>query len=289
MSVFRSCRRLAPLLSLLPLLLSACASRAPAPSPATAAANPRFLLLGEIHDNAQGHRLRFEQLRQRVEAGWRPAVAMEQFDRDSQALLTKAQQGCLDAGCLIKVVGGPGWDWQLYRPVLELALQYQLPLLAVNLSRADASRVVRDGVASAFDAATVAEYGLGQPLPAELRQLQRRELADSHCQMLPEAMIEGMVDAQVARDVLMSKLMRARRDGERDVVLLAGNGHVRKDVGVARWLRQVEPGVSVLSIAYLEQSEPAGRYDETRQLAPRSRPDPCASLNNSRTGAGEKS
>jgi uncharacterized iron-regulated protein len=44
------------------------------------------LLLGEVHDNAQGHKLRYELLRQRVEAGWRPAIVMEQFDRENQDL-----------------------------------------------------------------------------------------------------------------------------------------------------------------------------------------------------------
>ena len=29
------------------------------------------LLLGEVHDNAQGHKLRFEELKKRVDAGWR--------------------------------------------------------------------------------------------------------------------------------------------------------------------------------------------------------------------------
>ena len=33
--------------------------------------NPQVLLLGEVHDNAQGHRLRYDLLRQRVEGGWR--------------------------------------------------------------------------------------------------------------------------------------------------------------------------------------------------------------------------
>jgi hypothetical protein len=56
------------------------------------AGNPQVLLLGEVHDNAQGHKLRYELLRQRVEAGWRPAIVMEQFDRENQDLLDKAQK-----------------------------------------------------------------------------------------------------------------------------------------------------------------------------------------------------
>ena len=253
---------------------------APAAPAAAQAGQPQVLLLGEVHDNAQGHRQRYELLRRRVEAGWRPAIAMEQFDRERQDLLSKAQAGCLDAECLIRVIGGPRWDWQQYRPLLELALQYQLPLVAVNLSRADASRVVRDGVASSFNPLVVAEYRLGEPLPAALRAAQQEEIVAGHCNMLPEAMVDGMVDAQVARDIWMAKLIRAQRP--RDVVLIAGNGHVRKDVGVPYWLDRVEPKLTWHSEGFVEGKgegrDAAGRFDSSHPLTPQSRPDPCAGV-----------
>ena len=168
--------------------------------------DPQVWLLGEVHDNAQGHRLRYDLLRRRVEGGWRPAIVMEQFDREDQDLLNKAQKACLDAQCVIRVVNGARWDWQLYYPVIQLALTYHLPLVAGNLSRADASRVVRDGVTATFDPQSIKDYRLDQPLPADVRAAQQREIAVGHCNMAPEMMIEGMVNAQVARDIWMAKI-----------------------------------------------------------------------------------
>src|SRR5471030_2182812 len=259
-------------------MLAGCAAKKPAPAPSAAApeANPQVLLLGEIHDNAQGQRQRYAELRKRVDAGRRPAIAMEQFDRESQPQLDEAQKGCVDAECVIQVVGGPAWDWQQYYPLIQLALDNQLPLIAANLSRADASQVVRNGVASAFDAKAVADYHLAQPLPADIRAAQQREVVEGHCGMLPDFMVGGMVDAQVARDIWMAKLLLAQRP--RDVVLIAGNGHVRKDIGVARWIAIAAPAVTVRSIGYLEDDAPAGAYDATHKLASLTRPDPCASL-----------
>jgi len=259
------------------LLLAGCSISSKSPEPVAAAtgpANPQVLLLGEVHDNAQGHKLRFEELKRRVEAGWRPAIAMEQFDRDKQALLDSAQKGCLDASCLIKVMSGTRWDWQLYHPVIQLALTHNLPLIAANLSRADASKVVRDGVASSFDGATVAAYKLDKPLPPELRKAQEREIKDGHCDMLPDMMVPGMVDAQVARDIWMAKLIREQQP--RDVVLIAGNGHVRKDIGVARWLNAVEPKLTVRAIGYVEPGQMRWPFDEVRKLDVQKREDPCA-------------
>lgn len=244
------------------------------PPAAAGPANPQVLLLGEVHDNAQGHKLRFEELKRRVDAGWRPVIAMEQFDRDSQQRLDSAQKGCLDAGCLIKVMNGPRWDWQLYYPVIQLALDNKLPLIAANLSRNDASRVVRDGVASTFDAATVSAYKLDKSLPIDLRKAQEREIKEGHCDMLPDMMVPGMVDAQVARDIWMAKLIRDQLP--HDVVLIAGNGHVRKDIGVPRWLNAVEPRLTVRAIGYVEPGQQRLPFDEVRKLDVQKREDPCA-------------
>lgn len=238
------------------------------------AANPQVLLLGEVHDNVQGHKLRFEELKKRVDAGWRPVVAMEQFDREDQALLDEAQKGCVDAGCVIRVMNKKGWDWQQYYPVIALALDRQLPIVAVNLSRANASKVVRDGVASSFDAKTVAEYRLDEPIAADWRKAQESEIRTGHCNMLPDMMVPGMVDAQMARDIWMAKLIRDQQP--RDVVLLAGNGHVRKDIGVPRWLAAAGGKLTVKAIGYVEGGRMKDRFDEVRAIPAQQRADPCA-------------
>ncbi|MYM68920.1 hypothetical protein GTP45_19065 [Pseudoduganella sp. FT55W] len=237
------------------------------------ASNPQVLLLGEVHDNAQGHKLRYELLRQRVEAGWRPAIVMEQFDRENQDQLSKAQKGCLDAQCVIRVAGGARWDWQLYYPVIQLALTYHLPLVAGNLSRADASRVVRDGVASSFDPQSVKDYQLDQPLPAAVTSVQQQEIVAGHCNMLPEMMVGGLVNAQVARDIWMAKIIRDQQP--KDVVLIAGNGHVRKDVGVGYWLNRVTPALTMRSVGFIEGGGNGGRYDSMQTVAAQTRDDPC--------------
>jgi uncharacterized iron-regulated protein len=275
-SPYNATTRWAAMLSAVALMAGCASGGKQAATPAASAepaGNPQVLLLGEVHDNAEGHKLRYELLRRRVEAGWRPAIVMEQFDRENQDALTQAQKGCLDAQCVIRVVGGPRWDWQLYYPVIQLALTYQLPLVAANLSRADASRVVRDGVRATFDPKSIQDYHLDQPLPADIRSAQQQEIVDGHCNMLPDMMIGGMVDAQVARDIWMAKIVREQQP--RDVVLIAGNGHVRKDIGVARWINQTAPTLSVRSIGFLESGDNAGRYDSIQKVAPQQRSDPC--------------
>ncbi|WP_345251644.1 ChaN family lipoprotein [Pigmentiphaga soli] len=237
-------------------------------------------LLGEVHDNAEGHRLRYEALARAVRAGWRPAIAMEQFDRERQPALDRAMQECGDAACVIHAAapGNAGWDWKLYEPVIDLALREKLPLAAANLSRTDAGRVVRQGLPAVFSPDELRQLGLAGGPPDALLAAQRREVAQGHCGLLPASMEPAMATAQIARDAMMAQvMMRAARpaDGvaQRPVVLLAGNGHVRRDLGVPRWL----PAGS-LAVGFTEGPPPPGSYDLDVELAAAERGDPCEEL-----------
>ena len=252
------------------LLLSACASP-PAATP------PAFLLLGEVHDNPQGHRQRLNDLRDLLAQGWRPAIVMEQFDAAQSEKLGAAMRECKDADCVIAKAGSGGWEWPLYRPLIELALRYQLPLAAANLSRQQLGSAMRQGINSVLDANTLQEFGLPASLTAELHALQREEIDAGHCGKAPASMLEGMINAQVARDVWMAKVMLEH--SARGVVLIAGNGHVRRDWGVAYWLRQ-RGHSDIRSVGYLEGKDrtAVAQFDRTVSVPPHPRSDPCEGL-----------
>lgn len=234
-----------------------------------------IVLLGEVHDNAEGHRLRQQALTNAVEQGWRPAIAMEQFDRERQSDLDLARQRCgQDADCVIAAAASEksAWNWTYYRPVIRLALRYDLPLLAANLSRQDAGRIVREGIDAVLDKPMIHRTGLNQPLPDVLMKKQGEAIQNGHCHKLPERVIPGMVQAQAARDAVMAQTLLPYR--QRGVVLLAGNGHTRRDIGVARWLGKSK----VLSVGFVEQKPSADEFDRFYLIPVTERGDPCADL-----------
>lgn len=248
----------------------------------TSAPPAQLLLLGEVHDNPHGHKQRFEHLRQRVDDGWRPAIVMEQFDRENQAALTQAQASCADAQCVIKAAGGKRWEWPYYEPFIDLALRYRLPLVAGNVSRAEAEIVMKQGFAAVLGADTVSAFGLDAALPADLFDGQRHAIETGHCGKLPESMAPGMVRAQVVRDVWMAKMLLDH--AATGAVLLAGNGHVRKDLGVPRWLSAATRARAEV-LGYVEQGDAVNTaaYDKSTTVAAHPRPDPCLTFNTPRT------
>ncbi len=276
----RFIERIGRAFSLLATLLVACATSG------SAAWDPRLhgdavVLLGEVHDNARQHELRLAALQRAFAAGWRPAIAMEQFDLDRQADIDRARRERPGDAAYLIALAAPkraegGWNWDFYRPFVDLALRYDVPLIAANLSNADTSRIVRGGYEAVFDQEKAAALGLDVTIAADLQSAQEREIDAGHCHALPPAMWPRMARAQFARDAVMADVLRrAARSG--GVVLLAGNGHVRRDIGVPRWLGAVRD--RVFAVGYLEigdETTPVTAFDAVVRTVAAERVDPCA-------------
>ncbi|MCR6631692.1 MAG: ChaN family lipoprotein [Magnetospirillum sp.] len=79
-----------------------------------------------------------------------------------------------------------------------------------------------------------------------------REIKDSHCGMLPDAALPGMVRVQRGRDAVMAATLAQGLAGGKGAVLIAGAGHVRRDRGVPALLADRTPEARILSLAFLE-------------------------------------
>ena len=246
------------------------------------------VLLGEVHDNAVQHAVRAAALRRLLAGGARPAIAFEQFDRERQADIDRARGEAPPAGrtlaehVIAQARPARGWDWQLYRPFVELALEYDLPLVAANLSRADAMRVAAQGFAAVFDEATRVRFGLDS-LPPPLLAAHEKAVDDGHCNRMPAEALPALARAQIARDLALAQAIRPHF--ARGVVLLTGNGHARRDIGVPVFLAEQERA-QVVAIGLLERDKPeemleeewARRFDVAFVTPVQVREDPCATI-----------
>jgi uncharacterized iron-regulated protein len=193
------------------------------------------LVLGETHDNARHHHLQRQVLESLAAAGPR-LLAMEQFDTEHQAALDAARARNADAEALADAgqLDRKGWNWPLYQPLVQFALDNRWPIAAANLSRAEARRIVADPSSS----------GLAPAQPA-LRAVLEQDMVEGHCGRQPDAKrLTGMIEAQRARDARMAEVLAGRPTS----VLIAGSGHARRNVGAPFYL----PVADVLSIAFIE-------------------------------------
>ncbi|WP_416547894.1 ChaN family lipoprotein [Limnohabitans sp. DCL3] len=233
----------------------------------------RIFFLGEIHDNEHGHQRRLERVKQLIEQGPLPVVAMEQFDRENQAVLDAALSQCPDVDCVLAKAGTTGWAWRFYKPYVQWALDKKIKLVAANMSNVDVRKVMTNGFESVLGAQLVDTYQLKQ-IPAQLLTAQNKAIQEGHCNMLPAQAIGPMVQGQIARDVWMAHVVNDVSDAP--VVLIAGNGHVRKDAGVMRWLTPQNQAKTQVH-GYVEKTDQtdAQWYDHVHVVPRVEREDAC--------------
>lgn len=210
-----------------------------------------ILLMGEKHDNPDHHRLRLFLLQPLLTQSAVSIVALE--------MMTSTQQPALDQPEILKATSAQelqthlqwdaqGWPWPVYEPLLLAIIQADVPMRAANLDRPEVMAIYRG------DAAASNTSGSAQPLKqSQLDQLYT-DIDISHCGMLPESQFPNMVRVQQARDQRMADSLAqplestAQAIGKR--VLIAGNYHIRHDLGVSNYLPDDAP--SALAVAFLE-------------------------------------
>lgn len=259
-----------------------------------ALAQARVVVLGEKHDNPDHHALQAQAIDALVARGHKPAVVFEMIELGQQAALDGARakaRGDVDAIATALDWERSGWpEWALYRPVFERAVRHGLPILAGSLDRAQVMEIARRGTA-ALEPSFVAEHRLTEPSTDASSDALREEMRQAHCSMLPESMLDTMVLVQRARDAMLASQTHAALARADSVVLIAGNGHARKDRGVPRYLEraygvassvlallEVQPGVQEVEAVAPDDASGAMPYDYV-WLTPRAGDeDPCASL-----------
>jgi len=265
------------------------------PQLVTALAAVRYRLLGEVHDNSEHPTIRARLIAAVAATGVRPAVVFEQLDLERDAAVVAAQAAGADAERLADAgrLDRKGWLWPMHKPLFELALRLGLPVRAGNVSR----EMLRGDLQAAVDRETGAIWYArlhGARWTDEQAAALRADIVEAHCGKLPPAIVPRLELAQRVRDASMAQALvdDATPGG---AILIAGNGHVRADLGVPVYLHAPGlpgAGAQSISLGLIEVAADEERAaDFPRQLVathpgfdyvwftrPAAREDPCASI-----------
>lgn len=196
---------------------------------------------GEVHDNPRHHALRADLLRRMSTRG--VTIVAEHMDAGKridmqQSLPVALAQAGFDA---------KAWQWPLHQVLFEAVQQTGLALYGGNIPAAQTREVYKSQGASVSNElqqllrqATLDDTGL---------KLLRQEIDQGHCSALPAHMFDAMIAVQRARDASMASVLLQQMPS----VLLAGNGHAWKHLGVPQIIRANQPQVRVVSLLLLEQ------------------------------------
>ena len=191
--------------------------------------------VGERHDDPADHGVQYAILRQlhRDEASL--AIGMEMFQIPFQEPLTKWSAGQIDETVLRRDTEYDkrwGFDFSMYRPILEYARNRGIEVVALNAPREVAYAVAKDGLDSLSP-----EQASALP-ELDLANEQHRALFDSEFDAGEHAAGAGVdqyYEAQVLWDETMgSRVAETLRepDGAAKMVVFAGRVHVKRGLGI---------------------------------------------------------
>jgi uncharacterized iron-regulated protein len=255
--------------------LAACGSTAP-PSQAQAAllaqaqplpATP-LLLLGEQHDAPEHQALQRATVQTLSQRGQLAALVLEMAEQGQQTtgLPRSASETEVRQALQWGDEAHGGWPWAVYGPVVMAAVQAGVPVLGGNLPRAQMR-------------AAMADATLDPRLPPEALAQQQTQIREGHCGLLPEGQIAPMTRIQIARDRSLAEVAVAALHTDKTVLLVAGNGHVRRDLGVPQHLPAGLPHHVVMVQAGSTPATPSNNQADTVWTTPPSPPtDHCAVL-----------
>jgi uncharacterized iron-regulated protein len=227
-----------------------------------AAAEARYVMLGELHDDPRHHVLQNAVLTAIAEARRRPSVVFEMLEA-AQALAIKTAR---DPETFGEVVHWEqrGWPaYAMYQPIVTTAMASGMALAGGNL---DGKALIKAAKAGE----NAASLGFTTALPPEQIAKIEENVRVGHCGHANDATVQTMSAAQQLRDAYLARRMleSATSDG---AVLIAGAEHARKDHGAAFHIP------TALSIGFVEVGEdvPDDAFDIIWRTPKIERQDPC--------------
>ena len=188
----------------------------------------KIILVGEQHDQRGHHVAQLEIIKALHRSGTPIAIGLEMFRANSQDALDQWVSGQRPEKEFQKVFyDNWGFTWSLYSMIFVFAREVKIPIVGLNVPRAVTQQVARGGFRSLSE-----EQRANLPFvecrvdPEYMDFIQRAYGAHGHGQMN----FTNFCEAQLVWDKAMAvhALGYVKKNPDRTMVLLAGNGHVWK-------------------------------------------------------------
>jgi uncharacterized iron-regulated protein len=197
------------------------------------------IYLGERHDSTADHDAQLAIIQALYVNDANLAIALEMFQHPFQESLDRYISGDIDEDTLREQTEYDqrwGFPWEYYAPILRFAREHQLPVLALNAPSEIVRKVAREGL----DSLSEAEQQLIPPRSEIRTDNQNYQdyvgavFGQAHHSGHSGMSFENFFAAQVVWDESMAENIAdfLTREPDRQVVVLAGQGHVIYGYGI---------------------------------------------------------
>lgn len=191
------------------------------------------------------------------------AIGLEMFQRPFQPALDAYLAGDITEADLIKqseYESRWGYDWELYAPIIRFAKENQIPLIALNTPTEITRQVAGQGLESlSGDALTYIPPVADIDTTDEAYREAISGVFNAHGGAGHSLDFENFFAAQVLWDETMAEriVQQLEADPERQVVVLAGEGHIAYNYGIPNRVKRRLPEVAQASVRLIESAQEA--------------------------------
>lgn len=218
----------------------------------------RIIYIGERHDRFAHHINQLQLIKKMHNAGYKLAVGMEMFQKPFQPVINDYLAGRIDERTFLKKTeyfSTWRYDYNLYKPIIDYLKQENLSLVALNIHGEISRKVARDGIYSLSDNEKKQLPG-SMDFSNERYRRDLKEVFSLHAEQGELKDFNYFYQAQILWDEVMAESAQKflTDNPERNLVILAGNGHVRHNYGIPERLyrRNHEPFTVVVQDEEME-------------------------------------
>jgi aminopeptidase N len=197
----------------------------------------KIIYVGETHDQFSHHAMQLEMIKDLYRKGRNMAIGMEMFQRPFQNALDDYIEGKIDEREFLKnteYFRRWGFDYNLYRPILQFARSERIPAVALNMRQEIVDKVFRGGL----DSLSEEEKGF---LPSqmdfsdEIYKERLKKIFKEH-EDFRTGNFDFFYQAQILWDETMSESIDKflRTHPSYQMVVLAGSGHLAYGSGIPK-------------------------------------------------------
>jgi uncharacterized iron-regulated protein len=227
------------------------------------------VFLGENHDDATAHALQLQIFKAVIEKYGKDrkvALSMEMFERDAQTVVNEYLNNLISESHFL--LSSRPWNnyKQDYRPLVELAKEQKLPVIAANAPRRYVNMVSRGGRDSLNALSPDAKKWLA-PLPYNQASESYGNKFKALMGASPESNmgINKILDSQTLWDATMSYSISEFLKGNKNplVVHLNGSFHTENRLGTAEQLLKFRPKTKFLVVT-MRYEDDFTKFDKTK-------------------------
>ncbi|GLQ32275.1 hypothetical protein GCM10007876_27540 [Litoribrevibacter albus] len=214
-----------------------------------------YVLIGEKHDNPDHHNVQNWLLTELLPET-KYNLVFEMLNYNQQDAISALSSSSLPTDISDAAnFDQSGWPSKYYTPLIQTGLSRGAQIIAGNLPKDDLMTIYQEG----FSALEPTRFTTSDALNQEqLSELEDRIFQD-HCGILPASQTAPMAKIQIAKDASMAYSM-SKSD---KAVLIAGNYHVNKTIGVPRHLTMLAPKKKTVVVQIVEVDD---NYETVQML-----------------------